>query len=113
MVVGVSDEEFGQRVAAAISLQEQELTEDFLRTHSDERYILTLDALREDLRSRLAGYKLPTLLRVVEGDFPRTSSGKVLKKILGPQYFPQNLSCQPEVQVWRSSPIRVEYQVKL
>lgn len=113
MVVGVSDEEFGQRVAAAISLQEQELTEDFLRTHSDGRYLLTLDALRQDLRSRLAGYKLPTLLRVVEGDFPRTPAGKVLKKILGSQYFPENLACQSEVQVWRSCPVRVEYQAKL
>ena len=113
MVVGVSDDEFGQRVAAAISLQEQELTEHFLRTHSDERYILTLDALRQDLRSHLVGYKLPTLLRVVEGDFPRTPSGKVLKKILGPQYFPENIGCQSEVQVWRSSPVGVEYQAKL
>ena len=113
MVVGVPDEEFGQRVAAAISLQEQELTDGFIRTHSDERYILTLDALREDLRSRLAGYKLPTLLRVVEGDFPRTPSGKVLKKILGPQYFPEGLGCQSEVQVWRPASVQVECQAKL
>lgn len=113
MVVGVPDEEFGQRVAAAISLQEQEITEEFLQTHNDGKYILTLGTLRADLRSRLAGYKLPTMLKVVEGDFPRTPSGKVLKKILGPQYFPEVPACGPDVQIWRSSPVRVEVQAKL
>lgn len=112
MIVGVSDEEFGQRVAAAISLQEQEITEEFLQTHSDGKYILTLGALRRDLRSRLAGYKLPTMLKVIEGDFPRTPSGKVLKKILGPQYFPEAPSCGSDVQIFRP-PVRIEIQAKL
>jgi len=113
MVVGVPDEEFGQRVAAAISLQEQEVTDEFLQTHSDGKFLLTLDALRADLRSRLSGYKLPTMLKVVEGDFPRTPSGKVLKKILGAQYFPEVSACGPEVQIWRTGPVRMEVQAKL
>jgi fatty-acyl-CoA synthase len=39
---------------------------------------LTLDELREFLSSRLAKYKIPRELRVVDG-LPRTGSGKVQK----------------------------------
>jgi hypothetical protein len=86
MVVGVPDEEFGQRVAAAIVLTEGSLT---------------IDTLRRDLRSRLTGYRMPTLLRVVN-DLPKTASGKVMKKVLGPQLFPQD---HQEVQRWTSGRI--------
>ncbi|KAF2742571.1 acetyl-CoA synthetase-like protein [Sporormia fimetaria CBS 119925] len=77
MVVGVPDDEFGQRVAALVSLQEEGLSEK-----------LTLGALRRDLGSRLAGYKMPTLLRIVDGELPKTATGKVQKKLLGPRFFP-------------------------
>jgi malonyl-CoA/methylmalonyl-CoA synthetase len=100
MVVGVEDEEFGQRVAAAISLQSEELTASFLETHGNKNYAVTIDAIRRDLRDRLAGYKMPTLLRVVDGEFPKTASGKILKKILGKQFFPDNYHRDPGVQVW-------------
>jgi malonyl-CoA/methylmalonyl-CoA synthetase len=63
-VVGVADLEWGQRVAAAVVLA--------------EGAALELDALREWGRERLAHYKLPTLLRVVE-DLPRNAMGKVFK----------------------------------
>lgn len=91
MVVGVEDEEFGQRVAATISLKTDQNT---------TRKSLTLAELREDLRSKLTGYKIPTILRVVKGELPKSGTGKVQKKILGPQLFPPNYRTLPEVQVW-------------
>lgn len=92
MVVGVEDEEFGQRVAATISLKQDQNT---------TRKSLTIAELRDDLRSRMAGYKMPTILRVVQGELPKSGTGKVQKKILGPQFFPPNYRELPEVQVWR------------
>jgi len=93
MVVGVTDEEFGQRVACTVSLKGPADTEAPL-------YKLTLQKLRQDLRARLASYKMPTLLRVVDGELPKSGTGKVIKKVLGPQFFPENLKELPEVQVW-------------
>lgn len=104
MVVGVSDEEFGQRVGAVISLRQD-------RIPSLEHGQLTLQKLRTDLRGRLVGYKMPTLLRVVEGDLPKTASGKVLKKILGPKYFPKGYEVDYNVQVWRGGKARVTPEV--
>lgn len=91
MVVGVEDEEFGQRVAATVSLKKDQNT---------ARKSLTLSELREDLRSKMAGYKMPTILRVVQGELPKSGTGKVQKKILGPQFFPPNYQDLSEVQVW-------------
>jgi malonyl-CoA/methylmalonyl-CoA synthetase len=102
MVVGVADEEFGQRVAALVSLQEEDLTDAFLETYGNSQYILTIDDLRRDLRERLAGYKMPTLLRIVEGELPKTATGKVQKKMLGPRFFPENYQACAEVQQWAS-----------
>lgn len=73
---------------------------------------LTIDGLREDLRSRLAGYKMPTLLRIVEGDLPKTASGKVLKKVLGEKYFPEGYEAIMEVQIWRAR-VKSEERAKL
>lgn len=100
MVVGVSDEEFGQRVAALISLQEEELTDTFLETYGNSEFILTIEDIRRDLRSRLAGYKIPTLLRIVEGELPKTVTGKVQKKVLGARFFPNDYHRCEEVQQW-------------
>ena len=99
MVVGVADEEFGQRVAVVVTLRDdQEL---YSSTTTSGRQ-LTLDDLRADLRGKLTGYKLPTMMRILEGEIPKGGSGKVLKKILGPKLFPtpgwQN---SREIQVWR------------
>lgn len=93
MVVGVSDDEFGQRVACTISLRGAADTEAPLHK-------LSIQKLRDDLRVRLAGYKMPTLLRVVEGELPKSGTGKVIKKVLGPQFFPDTFRTLPEVQVW-------------
>ncbi|HSP97348.1 MAG TPA: acyl-CoA synthetase [Candidatus Dormibacteraeota bacterium] len=63
-VVGIADDEWGQRVAAVVILRPGET--------------LALDALRAWAKERLAPYKVPTLLRVV-GDMPRNPMGKVMK----------------------------------
>ncbi|KAF2035645.1 acetyl-CoA synthetase-like protein [Setomelanomma holmii] len=104
VVVGVADEEFGQRVAALVSLQEEELTDAFLETHGNTEYMLTIADLRRDLHDRLAGYKMPTLLRIVNGELPKTVTGKVQKKILGPKFFPPDYQACAEVQQWVTSP---------
>jgi malonyl-CoA/methylmalonyl-CoA synthetase len=103
-IVGVADEEFGQRVAALLSLQEEELTDAFVETHGNTEHVLTIADVRRDLRDRLAGYKLPTLLRVVSGELPKTATGKVQKKILGPKFFPVDYQTISEVQEWVTSP---------
>lgn len=97
MVVGVSDEEFGERVGAVITLRDDQ------QIYSDTKQ-LGIHDLRRDLRSRLTGYKLPTLLRVVQGELPKGQSGKVLKKSLGPQMFPcPGWETHENVQVWTST----------
>ncbi|KAJ5558580.1 hypothetical protein N7535_008796 [Penicillium sp. DV-2018c] len=83
MVVGVEDQEYGQRVAAAIVLR--------------DNTPLTLEKLRLDLRERLAGYKMPTILRVVSA-LPKSSTGKVVKRLLKQELFPP--AGHPEIQTW-------------
>lgn len=100
MVVGVADEEFGQRVAALLSLQEEDMTTDFPGKRFNAGNSLTIDELRRDLHGRLAGYKLPTLLRIVNDELPKTVTGKVQKKTLGPQFFPKAWSSCPGIQKW-------------
>jgi malonyl-CoA/methylmalonyl-CoA synthetase len=38
----------------------------------------------------------------VEGELPKGGTGKVQKKVLGPQFFPPGYEGIPEVQVWRN-----------
>lgn len=87
MVVGVEDEEFGQRVAAAVVLKPWASPS------------LKLETLRRDLRETLAGYKMPTMLRVVD-EIPKSPTGKVVKKVLGPELFPPQ--GHQDVQVWKA-----------
>ncbi|KAF2649870.1 acetyl-CoA synthetase-like protein [Lophiostoma macrostomum CBS 122681] len=102
MVVGVADEEFGQRVAALVSLQEEELTDSFLETNGDNEHLLTIQDVRRHLQHRLASYKMPTLLRILDGELPKTATGKVQKKVLGPRFFPTpGYQTCPEVQQWQ------------
>ena len=86
VVVGVDDEEFGQRVGAIVVLR------------SDLRQSLTLGELRESLKDLLVSYKMPTLLRVVKA-IPKTLMGKVQKKVLSQALFPQ--SGHPDSQIWK------------
>ena len=94
MVVGVADLEFGERVGAAVVLKEAGDQKGELVTR------LTIERLRQDLRARLAGYKMPTILRIIEGELPKSGTGKVVKKILGPQFFPKDYLELAEVQAW-------------
>lgn len=101
MVVGVPDDEFGQRVAAVVTLRSDEIAQKFYREHNRDPAKLDIDDLRGDARSRLAGYKLPTLLRILREEIPKSPTGKVVKKSLGPQYFPPGKYIDhPEVQMW-------------
>jgi malonyl-CoA/methylmalonyl-CoA synthetase len=63
-VVGVPDETWGQRIAAAVVL------------HDGAQ--LSIDELRAFGKQRLAAYKVPALLRVVS-ELPRNAMGKVVK----------------------------------
>jgi len=100
----LEDEEFGQLVGALIAVKEAASSS----PHEGEAETaaaaagLTLEQLRSDLQAKLASYKLPTVLRVVEGELPKGATGKVQKKVLGPQAFPAGYEALPEVQVWRN-----------
>ncbi|KAH8806163.1 hypothetical protein F5884DRAFT_886761 [Xylogone sp. PMI_703] len=96
MVVGIDDEEFGQRVGAAIALDRQKCN-----------MPVTINGVRDDLRGKLPSYKLPTALRIIDGELPKGPTGKVQKKILGPEYFPVPgwKECS-DVQAWKQKPDR-------
>jgi malonyl-CoA/methylmalonyl-CoA synthetase len=64
-VVGVPDEEWGERVSASVELQ--------------DGATLTLDDLQSWTKARLAPYKVPKELHAVPA-LPRNAMGKVLKK---------------------------------
>ncbi|GMK58562.1 hypothetical protein CspeluHIS016_0600040 [Cutaneotrichosporon spelunceum] len=70
-VVGVPDEEWGQIVGAVIVTDREQLE---------------LKALRDELRSELAAYKLPRKLKVLSA-IPRNGMGKVQKKLIVEQQF--------------------------
>ena len=66
-VIGVDDDDFGQRLAAFVVLQPgHDATPDDLKTH---------------VKDRLAGYKVPRDLTVLD-ELPRNATGKVVKRSL-------------------------------
>lgn len=67
-ILGVKDEEWGQRVAALVALNEGK----------DK---LELKELRDDLKKEVASYKVPTMLKIVK-EIPKNAMGKVNKKQL-------------------------------
>jgi len=75
-VIGLPDERFGERVHAVVVL------------HSSSN--LDLDELQAFCRTRLAGYKIPRSLDIVES-LPRNTTGKVLKRDLRKSYFDGDL----------------------
>lgn len=102
MIVGVPDDEYGERVAAALCLKhEGDLPV------AEKKFALrdlSIQKLRQDLRDRLAGYKMPTVLRVIPGELPKSGTGKIVKKTLGPQFFPPDQYTNvSEVQVWEKA----------
>lgn len=68
-VVGVKDEEWGEKVAAIVVLQPP-----FLH--------LVLEELRSLLKPKVAFYKVPTILKIMPDGIPRNAMGKVNKKDL-------------------------------
>ncbi len=71
-VIGVPDDKFGEALLAFIVLKPDTA--------------LTLDSLVEFCRDKIAGYKIPRQMQLVE-ELPRNPSGKILKKILREPYW--------------------------
>jgi acyl-CoA synthetase (AMP-forming)/AMP-acid ligase II len=62
-VIGVPDERWGQRVAAIVALRQ------------DDGMALTLEDLQDHCRTKIAGYKVPRQLHLVD-EVVRSPSGK-------------------------------------
>jgi acyl-CoA synthetase (AMP-forming)/AMP-acid ligase II len=73
-VIGVPDEDWGQRVVAFVTAHAGALV--------DEAAVL------EHCRTRMASYKKPKEIRVVEA-FPISSTGKIAKRALRDQLAPR------------------------
>ncbi len=71
-VIGVPDDKFGEALLA------------FVVTRPDRD--LTTEDMIEFCRDKIAGYKIPRQLQLVE-ELPRNPSGKILKKILREPYW--------------------------
>jgi acyl-CoA synthetase (AMP-forming)/AMP-acid ligase II len=71
-VIGVKDIEWGQQVRAIVRLKKGE-------TATEAEII-------DFCRSRLAGYKRPSSIIFVKEELPKTSTGKVLRKVLREKY---------------------------
>ncbi len=67
-VCGIPDTEWGERVGAVVV------------PHEGTK--LSLGDVKKFLKDRLATYKIPTRLLVIEGEMPRNPMGKVNKKQL-------------------------------
>ncbi|KAK1141712.1 hypothetical protein N8T08_008810 [Aspergillus melleus] len=74
-VVGLADEEWGQRVGAVVKQREG----------TDP---LDLQTLRAQLKEEMAPYKIPTVLKLVDG-IERNAMGKVNKKTIIQKYWPE------------------------
>lgn len=81
-VVGVPDKEWGEAVTAILVLKPQ-LTE----TQKQE---FTLDYLKAELKKRLAGWKIPKKMLIIDA-IPRNQMGKVNKKALVKTFFPNEV----------------------
>jgi fatty-acyl-CoA synthase len=67
-VIGVDDQEFGQRLEAYVVLRDDASA--------------STDDLKQHVKAHLAGYKVPRRVVVLD-DLPRNDTGKVLKRELG------------------------------
>lgn len=70
-VIGLSHERLGEEVCACIKLREGAK--------------LTHDSLIEFCKEKIANYKIPSQLRIVDS-FPKTTSGKIKKFLLKEQF---------------------------
>ncbi|KAL9649387.1 hypothetical protein ABK040_014298 [Willaertia magna] len=80
-VVGVPDEEYGERIGAII-----------VNGMKDNQEPITLEELQKWCSQELAKYKLPTVLIVIPKgeEIPKNAMGKVNKKQLIKHFFPQH-----------------------
>lgn len=67
-IVGLPDEQYGEKVAAVVRLREGSI--------ADEA------SLREHVATQLAGFKVPSIVRISPDALPRNAAGKVLKRDL-------------------------------
>ncbi|KAL4777107.1 hypothetical protein BDW60DRAFT_223171 [Aspergillus nidulans var. acristatus] len=74
-IVGIADEEWGQRVAAVVKQR-------------PDTEPLELQSLRTRLKQEMAPYKIPTVLKIVNG-IERNAMGKVNKKDVVRKYWPE------------------------
>jgi long-chain acyl-CoA synthetase len=74
-VVGLPHADYGEEVAAIIQVRPEDLGG------------ALADELRESLAERLARFKIPTAIKLTEGELPRTATGKILKRELRTKYF--------------------------
>jgi long-chain acyl-CoA synthetase len=74
-IVGLPHQDYGEEVAAVIQVAAHDLDDGLA------------DELRESLAGRLARFKVPTRIRLTEGELPRTATGKILKRELRERYF--------------------------
>jgi len=71
-VIGIPDDEFGEALAAHVD--------------ADPSAGLTETAVREHVRERLAGFKVPKVV-VFDDDLPREESGKIFKRRIRARYW--------------------------
>ncbi len=74
-VVGLPHQDFGEEVAAVIQVAAE---------HLDDK---VAEEIRASLGDRLARFKIPTAVKLTEGELPRTATGKILKRELRTRYF--------------------------
>jgi acyl-CoA synthetase (AMP-forming)/AMP-acid ligase II len=71
-VIGVPDEKYGEALLAIFAMK--------------PGAEITVDAMVEYCRDKLAGYKIPRKLELIDA-LPRNPSGKVLKTVLREPYW--------------------------
>ena len=71
-VFGIPDDSYGEALAAHVDV--------------DPAAGLTEDAIRDHVRERLAGYKVPRVV-VFDDDLPREDSGKIFKRRIRERYW--------------------------
>ena len=71
-IIGIPDADWGQQVRAVVKLRQGE--------QATEQEIIDF------CRPRLAGFKRPTSVVFVEEELPKTSTGKVLRRVLREKY---------------------------
>ncbi|KAK2838280.1 hypothetical protein FQN49_006437 [Arthroderma sp. PD_2] len=81
-VVGLSSEQWGQKVAAVLVLDPK-----YANTGTREGKPWGILDLRRSLKEKLSEHKIPQEMRVLDGGIPRNAMGKVNKKVLKREVF--------------------------